>query len=130
MVSPMTRTIETALIILKSVKDKCSAEVPVIVSPDLREAHDAECNKGLARAIMQTKYPNLDFLRCPKNWDYELHTVEAATHRAGRLRRSLKELSDKYRNILLTTHRGFLAYLIQGPRFGVCGWISLSRNIS
>lgn len=130
MVSPMTRTIETALIVLKSVKDKCSAEAPIIVSPDLREAHDAECNKGLARAEMQTKYPNLNFLRCPENWDYELHTVEAATHRAERVRRSLKELSDKYRNILLITHRGFLASLVQGPRFGVCGWFSLPRNIS
>jgi broad specificity phosphatase PhoE len=116
----MTRAIETAIIVLEKF-EKHSAAVPIMVSPDLREAHDAECNKGIARAAMQKKYPKLDFLHCSENWDYELHTVEAATRRAERVRKSLKELTTKYQNILVISHRGFLAYLVRGLRFDVCG---------
>lgn len=117
----MTRTIDTALIVLKSSQKKDPVSVPIMVSPDLREAHDAEGNKGVARVTMQTKYPTLDFSRCSETWDYELHTVDESTQRAERVRKSLKELSGLYKNILLVTHRGFLAFLVQGTRFNVCG---------
>jgi broad specificity phosphatase PhoE len=116
----MTRAIETAMIVLEQF-EKHSAAVPIMVSPDLREAHDAECNKGLARAAMQQKYPKLDFVRCLETWDYEPHSVEAATRRAERVRKSLKELTTKHQNILVISHRGFLAYLVRGLRFDVCG---------
>jgi broad specificity phosphatase PhoE len=121
----MTRTIETAIIVLEPFKNG-GAEVPVMISPDLREAHDAECNRGMARAAVQERYPNLDFMRCLENWNYEPHTVEAATLRAERVRKSLKELTTKYQNTLLIAHRGFLAFLVPGPRFDVCGKCCLS----
>jgi len=117
----MTRTIETALIVVQSLRKEDAASVPIVICPDLREAHDAECNKGMPRAVMQSKYPDLDFLQCPENWDYEMHTPQAAIKRAERVRKLLKEFTSKYQNILLISHRGFLAFLVQGSRFEVCG---------
>lgn len=80
---------------------------------------------------MQTKYPSLDFLQCSENWDYELHTVEDATRRAERVRASLKELTDKYQNILLIAHRGFLALiLLSGIKKAVPGCLSAAQEAS
>jgi broad specificity phosphatase PhoE len=50
LVYPMTRTIETALIVLQSLGKEDPASVAIVVCTDLREAHDAECNKGMPRA--------------------------------------------------------------------------------
>ncbi|GAM86426.1 hypothetical protein ANO11243_044400 [Dothideomycetidae sp. 11243] len=45
-VSPMTRAIQTAMI---AFPDMFASEGRVQVWPELREAHDAECNKGVGR---------------------------------------------------------------------------------
>lgn len=85
------------------------------VWPDLREAHDAICNKGIIdRADLQAKFPHLDFSECSKKWDYPPHTIKDATMRAERVRHRLE---TSYKNILLVTHRGFIAFLVQGTRF-------------
>ena len=36
------------------------------------------------------------------------------------IRKRLKELSKVYNEIAVITHRGFIAFLVQGARFGVC----------
>lgn len=81
----MARTIEAAQIFLGSLKDNGLPKIPTIVSPDLREAYDAECNKGLGRATLEAQYPQLDFSHCAEEWDYEAHSIEAATERAERV---------------------------------------------
>ena len=91
-ISPMTRTIQTAMIVFPSI-DSASNETEVQIWPDLREAHDAICDKGLSRTNISTRFPHLNFSECPEEWDHPSHTIEAATIRAEKVRGRLKELS-------------------------------------
>jgi broad specificity phosphatase PhoE len=113
-VSPMIRTIETAYYTLHGKPSK------ILIWPDLREAHDAICNKGSPRINLIDRYPEFDFSECSPVWDYEAHTVEKAQLRASRVRSRLEKLSKDYRNILVITHRGFIAHLVAGTRFSNC----------
>ena len=119
-ISPMTRTIQTALYAFPSIFDSVPFQTEVQIWPDLREAHDAECNKGVSRAEMVTKFPQLSFAGCPDEWDYPPFGTEDAIARAEGVRRHLKELSKQYANIALITHRRFIAFLVKGDRFDVC----------
>ncbi len=118
-ISPMTRTIQTAMNAFPSIGSAPNG-TEVQIWPDLREAHDAICNKGISRAAISAKYPHLNFSECLEEWDHPPHTVEAATIRAETVRGRLKELSKVYNNIVLITHRGFIAFLVQGDRYDVC----------
>lgn len=116
-ISPMTRTIQTALIAFKDLGSNPSSRTSVQIWPDLREAHDAICNKGVSRAELSAKFPQFDFSECREQWDYEEHSHEVAVVRAERVRRLLQDMSQRYRNIYVVTHRGFIAYLVKGTRF-------------
>jgi broad specificity phosphatase PhoE len=118
-ISPMTRTIQTAMNAFPSVGSAPNG-TEVQIWPDLREAHDAICNKGISRADISAKFPHLNFSECPEEWDHPPHTIEAATIRAEKVRGRLKELSKVYNNIVLITHRGFIAFLVKGDRYDVC----------
>lgn len=120
----MTRTIQTALLACGHLINASPRAAEVQVWPDLREAHDAICNKGVDRADLKTKFPQLDFSECSEMWDYLPHTIEDATMRAERVRQHLDALPESYKNILLVTHRGFIAFLVQGTRFDVCGTLT------
>lgn len=120
LISPMTRTIQTAMNIFPFLRAHAPFPIPVQIWPELREAHDAICNKGLSRAEMQAKYPQFDFSECNEEWDYAPHTIEGATERAERVRARLKGLSGRYENIAVVTHRGLIAFLVKGRRFNVC----------
>jgi broad specificity phosphatase PhoE len=98
-------------------------DTEIQVWPDLREAHDATCNKGVSRADLAAKFPHLDFSRCPEHWDFPAHTPGDATVRAERVRQRVSEIAKagKYKDIVLVTHRGFAAFMVQGERFSVCG---------
>lgn len=119
-VSPMTRTIQTTRLAFREV---LSSNVRIEIWPDLREAHDAVCNKGVSRSDMMATYPDLDFSQCPEEWEYPPHSFKDAAIRAERVRQRAKAIADMggYRNIYLVTHRGFITFLVQGPRFVVCG---------
>ncbi|CAH0045023.1 unnamed protein product [Clonostachys solani] len=121
-VSPMTRTIQTTLIAFRQFLDESStpARTEVQIWPELREAHDAICNKGVSRAEIAAAFPQFDFSSCPEQWDHPPHSVESATLRAETVRRRLMNLSGSYQNIFLVTHRGFIAFLVEGPRHDVC----------
>ncbi|VUC31897.1 unnamed protein product [Clonostachys rosea] len=121
-VSPMTRTIQTTLIAFRQFLDESSAptKTEIQIWPELREAHDAICNQGVSRAEMAAAFPQLDFSSCPEQWDHPPHNVEGAAIRAEAVRRRLLDLSSSYQNIFLVTHRGFTAFLVEGPRFNVC----------
>ncbi|KAI6776426.1 hypothetical protein HG530_000371 [Fusarium avenaceum] len=120
-VSPMTRTIQTMYIVFGDLIR--NGETVVQVWPDLRESHDAICNKGISRADLAAKFPDLDFSDCPKEWNFPAHTPDDATVRAERVRRRLKETAalGGYKEILLVAHRGIAAFMVQGDRFKVCG---------
>ena len=118
LVSPMTRTIQTALIVFGHLLLNTSSKTELQVWPDLREAHDAICNKGVSHEF--------DFSACREEWDYPPHSPEDAIARAESVRQRLKDLSGSYENIVLILHRGFIAFLFQGDRFDVCGTASLS----
>ncbi|KAM0553132.1 hypothetical protein ACHAPJ_007682 [Fusarium lateritium] len=119
-VSPMTRTIQTAYIVFGHLIKNSKVEIQVW--PDLRESHDAICNKGISRADLATKFPDLDFSACPEEWDFPAHTPDDAAVRAERVRRRLRDATmfGSYQDVLLVTHRGFAAFLAQGERFKVC----------
>ncbi|KAF2826761.1 phosphoglycerate mutase-like protein [Ophiobolus disseminans] len=116
-VSPMTRTIQTAMNLVPSLQYASGFEVPVQIWPDLQEANDAICNKGLSRTEMQAKFPQFDFSACHEEWDYSDHTVEGATQRAESVRQRLRDLSTTFKDIVIISHRGFIAYLVEGKRF-------------
>jgi broad specificity phosphatase PhoE len=118
-ISPMTRTIQTAINAFPSI-GRAQNAIEVKVWPDLRETHDAICNKGISRADISARFPFLDFSECPEQWDYPRHTIEAATIRAEKVRARLKALSKVYSNVVLITHRGFIAFLVKGDRYDVC----------
>jgi broad specificity phosphatase PhoE len=117
----MTRTIQTALVAFRPLLDSSPARVELQVWPDLREAHDAICNKGVSRADIAAKFAQFDFSACHEEWDYPPHSFEDAAARAERVRKRLKDMSRHYKNICLITHRGFIAFLVKGERFDVCG---------
>ena len=116
----MTRTIQTALNAFPSILASVPFKVEVQIWPDLREAHDANCNKGVSRAEMLENFPQFSFAECPEEWDYPPFSTEDATKRAEVVRRRLKELEKQYANIALITHRRFIAFLVQGGKFDVC----------
>lgn len=119
-ISPMTRTIQTAMNAFPSSIGSPPTGTEVQIWPDLREAHDAICNQGISRADIAAKFPHLDFSECPEEWNHPPHTIETATIRAEKVRRRLQDLSKVYKNIALITHRGFIAFLVKGDRYDVC----------
>lgn len=119
LISPMTRTIETAMNIFPFLVDAGPFDIPTQIWPDLREANDAICNKGLSRTELASKFPQFDFSECHTEWDYPEHSIQDATARAERVRRRLKDLSATYSNIAVITHRGIKAFLVKGKRFGL-----------
>jgi broad specificity phosphatase PhoE len=116
-ISPMTRTIQTAMNVFPFLQVAGSSAIPVEIWPELREANDAICNKGLSRADIKTKFPQFDFSECHETWDYANHTTTGASARAERIRQRLNRLSTKYKSIAVISHRGLLAFLVQGRRF-------------
>ncbi|KAH6685779.1 hypothetical protein F5X68DRAFT_16952 [Plectosphaerella plurivora] len=114
----MTRTIQTAKLAFK----EWIGTTPIQVWPDLRESHDGIFNHGVSRDAMATKFPEIDFSECPVEWDHPPHTFDGAVARAETVRQRLKTLADseRYQNIYLVSHRGFIAFLVQGERFNVC----------
>lgn len=120
-VSPMTRTIQTALIVFDQLLNRGSASLKLEVWPDLREAHDAICNTGVGRATLAAQFDRLDFSDCPVEWNYPAYSPKDASDRAERVRHRLESLSQLYRNIYVVTHRGFIAFLVKGSKFHVCG---------
>ncbi|KAF2475045.1 phosphoglycerate mutase-like protein [Lindgomyces ingoldianus] len=119
-ISPMTRTIQTALNAFPNLLGSGISECKVEIWPDLREAHDAICNQGVSRAELAAKFPQFDFSQCPEEWDHAPHSRERALLRAETVRTRLRELSATYKNIVVITHRGFVAFLVQGDRLEVC----------
>lgn len=121
LISPMTRALQTAILAFPDLIGTSHPEIEVQIWPELREAHDAPFNKGVGRAEISEKFPQFDFSSCPEEWDHAPHSTVTATVRAEGVRLRLKELAEKYRDILVISHRGFLAFMVQGSRFQVCG---------
>ncbi|KAF1950344.1 phosphoglycerate mutase-like protein [Byssothecium circinans] len=121
-ISPMTRTLQTAINMFPDLQGPNPPSIPVQIWPDLCETYDAECNKGSPRAEIAAAFPQFDFAECSEVWDYPGYSFAEATARAERVRKRLKGLTEegKYRNIAVVTHRGIIAFLAKGRRFGVC----------
>jgi len=108
--SPMTRTIQTARTLFPSAFTEGPDATPLHIWPDLREAHDANCNQGRSRAEMQALHPGLDFSACDEEWNYKPHCFEDAADRAEAVRKELMKLPGT--QIVVVGHRGFIAYLV------------------
>ncbi|KAF2811380.1 phosphoglycerate mutase-like protein [Mytilinidion resinicola] len=119
-ISPMTRTIQTAINAFPTLLSQAPFSVDVQIWPELRETHDAPCNKGLSRGEIMRKFPDFNFAGCPEEWDHPPHTLESALERAEIVRKRLKEFSTKHSSIAVVTHRCFISYLVKGARFPNC----------
>jgi broad specificity phosphatase PhoE len=108
--SPMRRTIQTALIAFGS--------CPLEIWPDLRETYDGIWNRGSPISVLQHEFPHLNFSECKEEWTYEENSHERAEKRAERVRRRVRE--HPAQNIVLVTHRGFIGYLVERPKFRNC----------
>lgn len=114
----MRRTIDTALTTFSEIL-KGPYAVPFEIWPDLREAHDAICNKGASRVKLVEAFPALDFSLCREEWDYEEHSNEAAIKRAERAKAELWRREEQ--DIVIISHRAFISYLVAGSQFSNCG---------
>jgi broad specificity phosphatase PhoE len=116
--SPMTRTIQTVRTLFPS---DGSDAIPLRIWPDLREAHDANCNQGRSRAEMQALHSDLDFSACDEEWNYNPHRFADAADRAEAVRKELMKLPGPH--VVLVGHRGFIAYLVDTHqvKFRNCG---------
>ena len=119
--SPMTRTIQTARTLFPYAFTEGPDAIPLRIWPVLREAHDANCNKGRSRAEMQALHAGLDFSACDEEWNYEPHRFEDAAERAEVVRQELMKLPGPH--VMVVGHRGFIAYLVNTNqvKFGNCG---------
>ena len=119
--SPMTRTIQTVRTLFPSAFTEGSDAIPLYIWPDLREAHDAECNHGRSRAEMQALHADLDFSACDEEWNYNAHCFEDAADRAEAVRKELMKLPGPH--VVVVGHRGFIAYLVdtKQQKFRNCG---------
>jgi len=119
--SPMTRTIQTVRTLFPSAFTEGSEAIPLCIWPDLREAHDANCNQGRSRAEMQALHADLDFSACDEEWNYNAHLFEDAADRAEAVRKELMKLPGPH--VVVVGHRGFIAYLVDTKqlKFRNCG---------
>ena len=116
--SPMSHAIQTAQTTFCHILQD-SAAVPFIIWPDVQEAHDAICNKGVSHSALLEIFLDLDFSLCMEEWDYEPHSDSAALERAERVKAALLKCDEK--DIVIVSHRGFISYLVGGPQFTNCG---------
>ncbi len=117
----MTRTTHTAIAVFGPLTLGPDPQVKMQIWPELREAHDHICCQGSSKQEMTSKFPDFDFSGCHDDWDYPSHTNESAVARGEEVRRKLRGLTEVHKHIVLVTHRGFVAFLVQGPRFQTCG---------
>ncbi|KAI1871372.1 uncharacterized protein JN550_004366 [Neoarthrinium moseri] len=117
LVSPLTRSIETAFSMFPLARGFNQSKIEVQVWSDLREADDQICNQTSRLSQLMTEYPNLNFKNCREHWEYEQHTHNGAVARAERVRARVKELSADYNTIWIITHQIFIGYLVEGTPF-------------
>jgi len=127
--SPMTRTIQTVRTLFPSAFTERSDAIPLRIWPDLREAHDANCNQGRSRVKMQALHTDLDFSACDEEWNYKAHQFDDAADRAEAVRKELMKLPGPH--VVVVGHRGFIAYLVDTHqvKFRNCG-VCLSLSFS
>lgn len=113
-VSPLTRTLQTAIIAFDIDSTRLTAPIPVQVWPDLRECGDRPFNFARPRSQLQARYPYLDFSECSRSGVYD--QSHSGRSRARRVRRRLVELSRTYRHIVVVSHQGFIKRLNGGLR--------------
>eukprot|EP00698_Gefionella_okellyi_P010726 TRINITY_DN27_c0_g1_i1.p1 TRINITY_DN27_c0_g1~~TRINITY_DN27_c0_g1_i1.p1 ORF type:complete len:250 (+),score=21.87 TRINITY_DN27_c0_g1_i1:125-874(+) len=120
-VSPLRRTIETALIAFKRER---AAGVPIILSADAQETQACPADTGSPPASLQAEYPELDFSQLSTNW-YVKEGINAPTKdgwlaRFGRLRQWLETHAREngWSTIALVGHCGVFRRLLNGEEFG------------
>lgn len=81
---------------------------------------------GVSRGELEAKFPQFDYSECREVWDYDEHTTKEAVERAERVRKRVKGLEGQGGgSVYLVSHRGFIAFLVGGKRFDVCGELDL-----
>ena len=139
--SPLTRTLETTLAAFNHVLDKefvggTDGGARLILEPGLQERSDQPCDTGSDRAILEKRFPNLDFRVLGDNWYMKegAYTAEdaAVSARAERVRQRLfdlekeleRNISEERRNIVVVTHGVFMKFLSRDETIDLpkAGW--------
>jgi len=114
-ISPMTRTIQTALL------GVVSPDIPTILHADMQETDFYLCNKGSDVSILRKEFAHtsLDFSVVPDGWNSQdgryASSPEALAKRALDARHWLRARPEK--RIVVVTHAGFLQWLLQEPLY-------------
>jgi broad specificity phosphatase PhoE len=101
-VSPYTRALQTAAPIARALN------VPVQVSPVVRERYHFTCDIGSPRSVLQVAWPDHDFGALEEVWwPQETETTHSTMARAASFRASMQALPD-WRHTLVVSHWAFL----------------------
>lgn len=137
--SPLRRTIETTIAGFGDIIKKDSPDpAKLILDPDLQERSAEPCDTGSEVAVLQQRFPDLDFSALSEGWYIKEgpYTAddEAVAARAKRVRLKLLELSTgpfvetasgiEKKDIVVVTHGVFMKFLAQDETIDLpkAGW--------
>jgi broad specificity phosphatase PhoE len=139
--SPLTRAIETALAgfgtIFSKEEQGAAAAAKLILDPDLQERSDLPCDTGSDVAVLETRFPGLDYspLSGEGSWHAKTGAYtaddEAVAARAERVRgkllrlaRELEASGSERRDVVVVTHGVFMKFLAEDETIDLpkAGW--------
>lgn len=101
LVSPYSRTLETAEIILERI------DRPVAIEPLVREHAHFTCDIGTPRSHLAERWPGFDFSELAEQWWPAKETETELLERCGLFRETMSVVED-WRHVLIVTHWGFI----------------------
>jgi broad specificity phosphatase PhoE len=133
--SPLTRTIETALAAYSGILSKEEGAAKLILDPDLQERSDLPCDTGSDVAVLEAKFPGLDYSPLGEGWHAKTggYTAddEAVAARAERVRkkllrvaRELEASGSERKDVVVVTHGVFMKFLTEDESIDLpkAGW--------
>lgn len=100
--SPYTRALQTAAPLARRL------DVPVIVSPTVRERYAFSCDIGTPRTELALRWPGIDFSTLEEVWWPPIAETDAQTEaRAALFRAEMAALPD-WQDTLVVSHWGFI----------------------
>jgi broad specificity phosphatase PhoE len=139
--SPLTRTIETTLAAFSTVLSKEEGAAKLILDPDLQERSDLPCDTGSDVAVLEAKFPGLDYSALGEGWHAKTGAYtaddEAVAARAEgvrkkllRLARELEASGSERKDVVVVTHGVFMKFLTEDESIDLpkAGWKAYSAE--
>jgi broad specificity phosphatase PhoE len=139
--SPLTRTIETTLAAFSTVLSKEEGAAKLILDPDLQERSDLPCDTGSDVAVLEAKFPGLDYRALGEGWHAKTGAYtaddEAVAARAEgvrkkllRVARELEASGSERKDVVVVTHGVFMKFLTEDESIDLpkAGWKAYSAE--